>query len=243
MHASVNHAGASKYRHAGLYALIKQKPIQHPACLMGCLDAEISGPKLLQFKLLHVRYTLNLLMQRMQTQAGKQMIVRFKAHTTGSGSAAAQNTVRRFRSYELAERFGSGTGLGAVDPSQGLTFLSAVLSSSSRVLVPHSPFLSYHFVYSPFLFDRFIATKGRKSRFYDAVLSIKASLPVATFPAAATTGSPRDLTVPPSQSQDVAKIMHGIVQAVLGRDTLPTEPLMEVSTMYNRLPAVACACA
>ncbi len=137
-------------------------------------------------------------------------------------------------------------GLGAVDPSQGLAFLSAVLSSSSRAHAQPNPFLSAHFVYSPFLHDRLIASPGRQSPFYDALSSIKALPSVDASPALPSADASLSLPVlsasPVSnivarQPQEVAGALRGIVRDVLGQDVSPTQPLMEVQNPWEATKA------
>ena len=132
-----------------------------------------------------------------------------------------------------------------MDPGQGLTFLSAVLHRSSRMPPQPSQCLSSHLVHSPFIVHRLIAALGRSSRFYKF---LAASAPEETKfdlkrPDASVMGSAATLTsalgslhmaVSTTQTPlDVAGTLCRIVQAILGQDVSPAQPLMEVSAYLH----------
>lgn len=103
-----------------------------------------------------------------------------------------------WQDFQLSECQGMCAGLGAVDPAQGLSFLTALLSSSSRSLAQHSPFLSSHFVYSPFVFARFLSVRGRHSSFFDSFQIETSTVALASITAseAAVAASSRGTVMP-----------------------------------------------
>ena len=126
-------------------------------------------------------------------------------------------------------------GLGAVDPAKGLSFLTALLSSSSRSLAQHSPFLSSHFVYSPFVFARFLSVRGRHSSFFDSFQIETSTVALASITAseAAVAASSRGTVMPGLNEQlqepgNVPIILSRLVKDILGQRVSPTQPLMEV---------------
>ena len=144
---------------------------------------------------------------------------------------------------------GECAGLGAVDPAQGLAFLSAVLSGSCSSALSCSQFLSHHYVYSPFLINRLLAAEGRRSSFFDAMRSPPASLQPDPLPALVSRGAATAASADPGQGHlsstsrsaqlpDVASTVSRLAQEVLGCEIMPTQPLMEVRAMQGSSAAV-----
>lgn len=142
------------------------------------------------------------------------------------------------KSPEACDKPRACAGLGAVEPGQGLTFLSAMLHSSSKTPPQPSQFLSSHFVHSPFIFHRLIAATGRSARFYGFLSASEASkfdqtMPDASAMSSATAKSLSSFTqVAISTSQparDLAGDLSRIVEMILGQNIPPAQPLMEVS--------------
>ncbi|KAK9834736.1 hypothetical protein WJX74_008822 [Apatococcus lobatus] len=127
-------------------------------------------------------------------------------------------------------------GLGAVDPAQGLSFLAALLAGSSSLTVQCSSFLSSHYVYSPFILDRLIATRGHSPSFYSNLSAPQSQKPRQLDPDTLDVSAAGQQEVafgssPPvtnmQQQVDLIGSLSRIVRGILGQNVPPLQPLME----------------